>query len=178
MWSLYLTILTLVSVHGIPVDPSTCRFSPLFSTSDISSDPSKFLETVFKAESKFHANNIGYNAVNGMTYDGTLLNYTTGLANATGLHPFSASSKESLQLMMYSKVLSGDPLASLWIGYHDVEQAKEEVVGILKKKINVLNRFNESFPGFGGMVPWFYANETDIRPTFDWVNRIPALDNG
>lgn len=43
-------------------------------------------------EGKFHQNNVSYNTQNGMSYDGTNINYTTG--ERTEKHPFSAASKE------------------------------------------------------------------------------------
>lgn len=157
----------------------TCRFSPTFSHDEVLANPEGFIKSVIRAEGKFHSNGVGYNSANGMTYDGTLLNYTTGLANSSGLHPFSAASKESLQMMMYAKILSGDPLAAYFLSDEgNVEEAKSQVMGVLRTKLEVYTRFNTTFPGFGGLLPWFYSNETDLRPTSDWVNRIPALDNG
>lgn len=73
---------------------SPCRFSPLYSQNDILQNSSAFLWDVFYWEGRFHQNNVGYNTANGMTYDGTLLNPHTGLANASEKHPFSAPSKE------------------------------------------------------------------------------------
>jgi hypothetical protein len=69
-----------------------CRFSPDYTQQQVLSDPDKFIWDVLYWEGKFHQNNVGYNTANGMSYDGTLLDTTTGLATAK--HPFSAASKE------------------------------------------------------------------------------------
>jgi hypothetical protein len=49
----------------------------------------------------------------------------------------------------------------------------------MRTKLATYQKFNETFPGFGGFLPWYanYDNGT-IQPTWDWVNRVPALDNG
>ena len=54
--------------------------------------PRDFILDMLYWEGKFHQNNVSYNTFNGMSYDGTLLDETTGLATAK--HPFSAASKE------------------------------------------------------------------------------------
>src|SRR5690349_1628624 len=76
---------------------SPCRFSPLYSQGDILHNSTAFAWDVFYWEGQFHQNNVGYNTMNGMTYDGTLLNPSTGLANKSGLHQFSAASKEVIE---------------------------------------------------------------------------------
>jgi len=48
----------------------------------------------------------------------------------------------------------------------------------MKIKLQTYLQFNKTFPGYGGFLPWFLANGTEIRPTLDWVNRVPGLDNG
>lgn len=69
-----------------------CRFAPQFTQNDILKDPGPFAWDLLYWEGKFHQNNVGYNTANGMSYDGTLVDPTTGLATAK--HPFSAASKE------------------------------------------------------------------------------------
>lgn len=69
-----------------------CRFAPQFTAREILNDPQTFAQDLLYWEGHFHANNVGYNTANGLTYDGTLLDPTTGLA--TEKHPFSAASKE------------------------------------------------------------------------------------
>lgn len=89
----------LISLHFVwlveasPVStPLKCRFSSLFTQEQILHDPHPFISDLLYWEGKFHQNNVSYNSFNGMSYDGTLLDETTGLASAK--HPFSAASKE------------------------------------------------------------------------------------
>jgi len=158
----------------------TCRFSHQYSQSDILSDPSSFIKDVMYWEGHFHSDSVGYNIANGMTYDGTLLNPTTGVHDVSGIHAFSAASKESLQIMTYAHALSGDPLAATFISPDDPSSAPNTVAGIMRAKLATYQKFNETFPGFGGFLPWFSnsPNKAEISPTWDWVNRVPGLDNG
>lgn len=73
---------------------SPCRFAPLYTQDEVLADPAPFAWDVFYWEGRFHQNSVGYNTENGMSYDGTLLDPTTGIANFSGLHQFSAASKE------------------------------------------------------------------------------------
>jgi hypothetical protein len=49
---------------------------------------------------------------------------------------------------------------------------------IMALKLQTYLKFNTSYPGFGGYLPWYTGDQIDILPTWDWVNRVPALDNG
>lgn len=121
-----------------------------------------------------------------MTFDGTLLDVNTGVHRVEGLHTFSAASKESLHFMMLANVIAGKPGAVRWIlsgegedDLQDVDKARNIAFGILRKKRESYSRFNQTFPGFGGFLPWFAHTEfTPLTPTWDWNNRVPALDNG
>jgi hypothetical protein len=48
----------------------------------------------------------------------------------------------------------------------------------MEVKLKSYLQFNETFPGFGGFLPWMLTDGDAIRPTDDWVNRVPGLDNG
>lgn len=157
---------------------SQCRFAPLYTASDIQSNPWPFLDDVLYWEGQFHAPNISYNAENGMSYDGSYLEIDTGLRNASLPKPFSAASKEAMQIMLYAKVISGDWKAEKYINFQHPEKSKAAVAEIMEKKLETYLKFNETYPGFGGWLPWFLADEKEIKPTADWENRIPALDNG
>lgn len=113
-----------------------------------------------------------------MTYDGTLLNSKTGLANASEKHPFSAASKEALQIQVYAHAIAGDARAASFVYSQDPEDAAQWAVAMMSTKLQTYLKFNNTYPGFGGFLPWFLSNETAIQPTSDWVNRVPALDNG
>lgn len=155
---------------------SKCRFSPSYSQDQILKDPNPFISDFLYWEGKFHQNNISYNANNGMSYDGTLLDETTGLA--TDKHPFSAASKESLQVMLYTHALAGSPRAARFLSPDAPLQAPDIAYNILKLKLQTYLKFNDTYPGFGGFLPWYTGDSIDITPTWDWVNRVPALDNG
>ena len=115
-----------------------------------------------------------------MTYDGTLLNDTTGLqwAQAGGRHNFSAASKESLHVMVLAQALAGDSSAVRVVSPNAPSNAPEVAYGIMETKLATYLAFNQSYPGFGGFLPWYNNTYTTIEPTSDWVNRVPGLDNG
>ena len=168
---------TLVAATHDNANPP-CRFSPLYSQADILRNPTPFAQDVFYWEGHFHQNNVGYNTANGMTYDGTLLDPVTGLANASEKHPFSAASKESLQIMVYAHAIAGDPRAARFVYPQVPADAPKIAAGIMTQKLQAYLQFNQTYPGYGGFLPWFLSNDTELQPTSDWVNRVPALDNG
>jgi hypothetical protein len=153
-----------------------CRFSPSYTQAQILKDPNPFISDVLYWEGKFHQNNVSYNSYNGMSYDGTLLDETTGLATAK--HPFSAASKEALQIMLYAHAMAGSPQAARFLSPDNTGAAPDMAMNIMTLKLKTYLRFNETYPGFGGFIPWFTGDSMDIQPTWDWVNRVPALDNG
>jgi hypothetical protein len=69
-----------------------CRFALQYTQDDILNDPTDFMMDLLYWEGQFHQNSVGYNTLNGMSYDGTQIDLTTGLATAQ--HNFSAASKE------------------------------------------------------------------------------------
>ena len=80
--------------------------------------------------------------------------------------------------MLYTHVLAGSSDAARFLSPHDEKKAPEVAFNIVSLKLETYLGFNETFPGFGGFIPWFLADEKEIQPTADWVNRVPALDNG
>ena len=100
MLLLFLTVTVLLLLSGSEAlpnpnpDPSQppCRFSKRYSQAQILNNPYIFISDLLFWEGKFHQNNVSLNTFNGMSYDGTLIDPTTGLATAK--HPFSAASKE------------------------------------------------------------------------------------
>ncbi|KAH6713228.1 putative GPI anchored protein [Leptodontidium sp. MPI-SDFR-AT-0119] len=156
--------------------PPKCRFSPTYAQKDILNNPDPFISDFLYWEGEFHQNNVSYNSFNGMSYDGTLLDETSGLA--TTKHPFSAASKESLQIMIYTHALAGSQKAARFLSPDDPKQAPSVAFKIVALKLKTYLKFNETYPGFGGFIPWYTGDSIDITPTPDWVNRVPALDNG
>ncbi|CZR60560.1 uncharacterized protein PAC_10456 [Phialocephala subalpina] len=163
MFVLVLTVQLLVAlsaVSGIASSPTQrrtnslppkCRFSPTYTQTEILHDPSPFMSDLLYWEGYFHANNISYNSNNGMSYDGTLLDETTGLA--TSKHPFSAASKEALQIMLYAHALAGSKKAARFLSRGEPGKAKEVAYEIMKLKLKTYLKFNETYPGFGGFLP-------------------------
>jgi hypothetical protein len=70
-----------------------CRFAPKYTNDQVLHNPDQFAQDFLYWEGKFHQNDVGYNTANALTYDGTLLDWTTG--EKTDKHPFSAASKEA-----------------------------------------------------------------------------------
>ena len=81
-------------------EPS-CRFAHQYTQEQVLQNPSKFINDVLFWEGKFHQNNISYNSGNGMSYDGTNIDWVTG--ERTVKHPFSAASKEVSLLLSSSR---------------------------------------------------------------------------
>lgn len=80
--------------------------------------------------------------------------------------------------MVYAHAITGNPKAARFVYPQNLSQAPHEAVAILTTKLHTYLEFNKTYPGYGGFLPWFLSNETNIQPTSDWVNRVPALDNG
>lgn len=80
--------------------------------------------------------------------------------------------------MVYAHAIAGDLCAAQFVYPGAVEDAPLIAAGYLSLKLRTYLKFNETYPGFAGFIPWFLANGTDIEPTSDWVNRVPAVDNG
>lgn len=179
----------------------SCRFASAYTTSSILQDPEAFERDLLHWEGMFHQHNVSYNALNGMTFDGTLLDPVTGVHDINGLHTFSAASKESLHMMLLAHVIKGTSGAVQWIlaargGGSNTEKARSLAFSILERKWMSYSKFNETYPGFGGFLPWLvpfvvtngyflpslirfaHSESTSLSPTWDWVNRVPALDNG
>lgn len=70
----------------------SCRFVFEWSQEEVLSNPDGFINDLLYWEGQFHQNNVSYNTGNGMTYDGTQLDWVTG--ERTDKHTFSAPSKE------------------------------------------------------------------------------------
>lgn len=80
--------------------------------------------------------------------------------------------------MLYAQAIAGSKGAARFLSPDNPKAAKDVAMSILSTKLQTYLRFNETFPGFGGHLPWFSSDKQDIAPTYDWVNRVPGLDNG
>lgn len=83
-------------------NPPSCRFATQYTQNQILGNPKSFINDMLYWEGQFHQNNVSYNTGNGMSYDGTNIDWTTGVRTAK--HPFSAASKE----VRGSRLLSGN----------------------------------------------------------------------
>ncbi|PHH77905.1 hypothetical protein CDD83_4070 [Cordyceps sp. RAO-2017] len=153
-----------------------CRFALNWTQEQILADPRAFAADLLFWEGKFHQDEVAYNAANGMTYDGTQLDWTSGAR--TKKHPFSAASKEALQIMLYARAVDGSPEAARFLAPDRPSTAPDLAVAVMRTKLQTYRRFNQSYPGFGGFLPWMTTSAVNATPAWDWVNRVPALDNG
>jgi hypothetical protein len=80
--------------------------------------------------------------------------------------------------MLYAQAISGSQGAARFLSPDKPSAAADIAVSVLEKKLTAYLNFNATYPGFGGFLPWFMSDEQDLSPTWDWVNRVPALDNG
>ncbi len=105
-----------------------------------------------------------------MTLDGQRLDVTTGEPFGQP-HMFTASSKESLQVGILARVFYNDPRTS---HFYTVDEA----IKLLQTKLNTYENFFQTHPGFGWYLPWVFVSDEGIRPTNDFMDRTPGLDNG
>ncbi|KAJ5194001.1 hypothetical protein N7491_001335 [Penicillium cf. griseofulvum] len=89
IWTTLVNALPSVSGH---TNKSSCRFAYHYSQKQVLQDPTVFINDMLYWEDKFHQNNISYNSNNGISYDGTNIDWVTG--EATVEHTFSPASKE------------------------------------------------------------------------------------
>ncbi|KAF2161038.1 hypothetical protein M409DRAFT_59558 [Zasmidium cellare ATCC 36951] len=156
------------------------RFAPGYSLEQVVQNPEPFIQDVLFWEGKFVQPGIGYNGANGLTYSGTLTNQPTGLAlpNASRSHSSSAASRgipphhaprtSPLNLpLRHTSPLPFKPLSS----------PRRSLQPPLQKLQPYLD-FNRTYPSFEGFLSWSNNTHAKIAPTDDWVNRLPALDNG
>lgn len=167
------------------------EFAKFFSQADLVQDEliqAQFLRQVFSWESWFHTDLVGVSLKHGLSYDGHALDPVTGLLQDGGLHNFSAASKEFIHLGLIAWALQGDENALLFFQrsagqeLHQSTCTNEAVVDhllqLLERKITSYEQFDQQFPGFAGFLPWFTVGDAGIAPTWDWTDRVPALDNG
>ena len=80
--------------------------------------------------------------------------------------------------MVYAQAISGSKSAARFLTPDNLHSAPEVAASIMETKLKTYTQFNESYPGFGGFLPWIKSNDTNIKPQTDWDNRVPGLDNG
>lgn len=80
--------------------------------------------------------------------------------------------------MLYAHAISGSKEAARFLSPKNPGAAPALATSIMKTKLQSYLSFNKTNPGFGGFLPWMTTSEAELAPTWDWVNRVPALDNG
>ncbi|KAH6888458.1 hypothetical protein B0T10DRAFT_514173 [Thelonectria olida] len=178
-----LLALALASVTALPAHEErssrhkpTCRFALDWSQQDVLDRPDDFVWDLLYWEGKFHQNDIAYNTKNGMSYDGTQLDWKTG--KNTKKHAFSAASKEALQVILYAQAIAGNKEAARFLTPDNLSAAPGFAASIMELKLKTYLEFNKTYPGFGGFLPWILTDEQAVKPNDDWTNRVPGLDNG
>ena len=86
-----------------------CRFAYKYTPQELWHSEEKqqeFLNDVMYWEGNFAKHHVGLNRFSGLTYDGHGIDYSSGVPNPGYLHFWSAPSKESVHLMMFSKSTS------------------------------------------------------------------------
>ncbi|CAM1502473.1 Fc.00g044570.m01.CDS01 [Cosmosporella sp. VM-42] len=169
------TALPAVDERSYGHEPS-CRFGLRWSQQDVLSKTDDFIWDLLYWEGKFHQNDVAYNTANGMTYDGTQLDWKTG--KRTKKHTFSAASKEALQFVLYAQAIAGSREAARFLSPDNLKAAPEVAASILETKLKTYLSFNETYPGFGGFLPWVKTDTRDISPQDGWDDIVPGLDNG
>lgn len=158
-----------------------CRFAPLFTQEELLNDDHKreqFIQAVLRYEAHFHAPGVGYHYLSGHTFDGHDLNYTTG-GLAPPLHYWSAPSKEAIHVGILALALAGNERAELFLNSSSVDgDGRRLAIDLLTKKINTYYKWNATYPGFGGFMPWVFVYDWGIVPATGWENQVPGLDNG
>lgn len=56
--------------------------------------------------------------------------------------------------------------------------SQQDALTLLALKLATYQRFNATYPGFAGFLPWVGVNSGVVSPTPDWEDRVPSLDNG
>lgn len=80
--------------------------------------------------------------------------------------------------MLYAQAIAGNKQAARFLTPDNLKSAPKFAASIMETKLKTYLNFNETYPGFGGYLPWFKADEQNIKPQDGWDNRVPGLDNG
>ncbi|EFA85168.1 hypothetical protein PPL_02168 [Heterostelium album PN500] len=174
----------------------TCRFAKKYTVDDLLNHPDarkEFAKSYLHYEGNFHQHLVGLNINSAFTIDGNRINYTTG--NITSQpRKYTAASKESLHLSVLAIGLNGltaegyDPLDFFHIPIEMTTQEKskintgdprlDNVLVMLYRKMDTLEKFNTQYPGYGGFVSWCGVSDTGISGPSTTGDTVPSLDNG
>ena len=112
----FLPLVSVALAFALPANShddrtASCRFALDWPQEKVLESTEEFIWDLLYWEGKFHQNDVSYNSANGMTYDGTQLDWVTG--EATKLHTFSAASKEVYTISLGAVCLAPDPSTSI-----------------------------------------------------------------
>lgn len=80
--------------------------------------------------------------------------------------------------MLYAQAISGSKEAARFLTPENLQGAPAFAASIMETKLKTYKQFNQTYPGFGGFLPWVKTDTPTISPTYDWDDRVPGLDNG
>uniref|UniRef100_A0A914VFS2 GPI anchored protein n=1 Tax=Plectus sambesii TaxID=2011161 RepID=A0A914VFS2_9BILA len=181
------SILLLISCLVVSIQSENCHFAQNYNLNQLLNDAAaqdSFLMSASYWEGKFATDRIGINYASGLTYDGTSIDYTTGLPHPGGLHEFSAASKEAVHVSLLALAIEGKSkyavnfFQSSMQAVHWNGTVQEYVIDQLTRKIGSYEQFNQQYPGFGGFLPWYALNDSGVQLLNGWASKVPALDNG
>ena len=107
-------VLLLVLVLAASTSGDECNFAQEFSQQELLLNETmrmRFVDKVLLAEGEFHRPNISFHPTTAMTFDGHLLNYTSGELLPGGLHNFSSGAKDAQHLSILALAISGNSRA-------------------------------------------------------------------
>ena len=80
--------------------------------------------------------------------------------------------------MLLTLAINGNSQAQTFVYSANPADAAERAASILALKLDAYLEFNQTYPGFGGLLPQFESNVTTFRASQEWQNRVSAADNG
>lgn len=80
--------------------------------------------------------------------------------------------------MLYAQAISGSKEAARFLTPDNLKAAPGFAASIMETKLKTYTQFNQTYPGFGGFLPWIKTDTTTISPQDGWDDRVPGLDNG
>ena len=174
--ALALSLLTCTALAKPSRNLPGWRFAADYTTDELMTSPEKtraFLDELVKYEAPFFAD--ARHPESGLTYDGWDLDPKTG--KPVKVRPFSAASKECLDLALLTKALLEDPLISRLVSPKDPSKAKTKAAEILQRKLRSYLDYQARYPGFAGYMAWFSSGAT-ADPMKGWGTAFPTLDLG
>jgi len=80
--------------------------------------------------------------------------------------------------MLYAQAIAGSEEAARFLTPGNLSSAPAFAASIMETKLKSYQQFNQTYPGFGGYLPWIKTNEAQVTVADGWNDRVPGLDNG